>query len=50
MLNKAGGIEKNTILHIASEYNYVKIVLILLKHKADIFQRRADGKTAYNLC
>ena len=50
MLNKAGGSERLTILHIASDNNYLKIVQILVKNKVDLFAKRFDGKTASCLC
>ncbi|KAL4435736.1 hypothetical protein ABPG74_018287 [Tetrahymena malaccensis] len=50
MINKAGGNERITILHIASEMNYQKIVQLLLKNNADIFARRSDNKLSYQLC
>ncbi|EAS03797.2 ankyrin repeat protein (macronuclear) [Tetrahymena thermophila SB210] len=50
MINKAGGNERITILHIASEMNFQKIVQLLLKNNADIFARRSDNKLSYQLC
>jgi len=46
ILNKQGGLERSSILHIASSANHPDIVRILLNNKADVLIYRDDNKTA----